>query len=405
MPEYLQKFRCIGPDCEDTCCFGWGIQIDKDTYKKYKECKSVLKQDFTQKVLRRNTEATDCDYARIKLKNDGICPFLDETRLCKIQSLHGEEFLSVTCATYPRMSHIVDNVLEKSATLSCPEAARLCLLNPDGINFVESEEDLCIKNSKGRVLNTASPIYQDKPEKYFWDLRAFSIQVIKCRDFELWERLLILGLFFDEVQKSVDKGDIGGIPQIIESYQDMIINNVFDNVLSEFESQTEIQMKLLMKMNNKEIFSEITQKRYLECLDDFFYGAGLDKALSDTESSMFYRDAYTNFYKPFFANKSYILENYLVNYMFKNLFPFISGKGLFENYVILALHYSIIKMNLIGMAGFYKHDFNEMHVIKLIQSFSKVLEHNKYFFSLAYEALDKSGFKMLSHIAVLVKDL
>ena len=35
VPEYIQDFRCIGKDCIDSCCVGWNINIDKETYKKY----------------------------------------------------------------------------------------------------------------------------------------------------------------------------------------------------------------------------------------------------------------------------------------------------------------------------------------------------------------------------------
>ena len=25
IPEYVKKFKCIGSECEDTCCKGWRI--------------------------------------------------------------------------------------------------------------------------------------------------------------------------------------------------------------------------------------------------------------------------------------------------------------------------------------------------------------------------------------------
>jgi len=35
-PTYAGLFRCIGPVCEDTCCGGWDIPVDKITYQKYR---------------------------------------------------------------------------------------------------------------------------------------------------------------------------------------------------------------------------------------------------------------------------------------------------------------------------------------------------------------------------------
>jgi lysine-N-methylase len=34
-PEYAERFRCISPTCEDSCCVGWRVDIDKATYMKY----------------------------------------------------------------------------------------------------------------------------------------------------------------------------------------------------------------------------------------------------------------------------------------------------------------------------------------------------------------------------------
>ena len=34
-PNYMTSFKCIGKDCIDSCCSGWRIDIDKETYKNY----------------------------------------------------------------------------------------------------------------------------------------------------------------------------------------------------------------------------------------------------------------------------------------------------------------------------------------------------------------------------------
>ena len=28
-PRYMTRFRCIGPDCESSCCVAWGITLDE----------------------------------------------------------------------------------------------------------------------------------------------------------------------------------------------------------------------------------------------------------------------------------------------------------------------------------------------------------------------------------------
>ncbi len=37
IPEYMKEFQCIGSECEDTCCAGWRVSVDKDTFMKYRQ--------------------------------------------------------------------------------------------------------------------------------------------------------------------------------------------------------------------------------------------------------------------------------------------------------------------------------------------------------------------------------
>ncbi len=38
----LDGFICIGAECEDTCCKGWKIGIDKDSYRAYRREKGAF---------------------------------------------------------------------------------------------------------------------------------------------------------------------------------------------------------------------------------------------------------------------------------------------------------------------------------------------------------------------------
>ncbi|MBO5286201.1 MAG: flagellar protein FliB, partial [Clostridia bacterium] len=45
-PSYLDKFNCIADKCPDTCCAGWKVCIDNNTYKKYKSVKGEFKKVY-----------------------------------------------------------------------------------------------------------------------------------------------------------------------------------------------------------------------------------------------------------------------------------------------------------------------------------------------------------------------
>ena len=34
-PHYAKNFHCIGTRCQDNCCRGWNVFIDKSTYQRY----------------------------------------------------------------------------------------------------------------------------------------------------------------------------------------------------------------------------------------------------------------------------------------------------------------------------------------------------------------------------------
>lgn len=34
-PSYYGDFHCIGGSCKDSCCIGWEVDIDEDTYEYY----------------------------------------------------------------------------------------------------------------------------------------------------------------------------------------------------------------------------------------------------------------------------------------------------------------------------------------------------------------------------------
>src|SRR5579862_9389381 len=97
----FEAFRCIGADCEDTCCGDWGIPIDRETYEKYQASTDPeLRPALHQFVTISPTNGNDEDFARTAQVNNR-CPFLADG-LCSIQLKLGESYLSNSCSLYPR---------------------------------------------------------------------------------------------------------------------------------------------------------------------------------------------------------------------------------------------------------------------------------------------------------------
>ena len=130
-PNYYHDFRCIASACPDSCCKEWEVDIDPDTATFYQSLPGDL-GEYLQKHLRTTDDGGTC----MIIKN-GRCPMWRQDGLCRIQAELGHEALSTVCREYPRLRHDYGNFMELGLELSCPEAARLILTRPGGMQEQE----------------------------------------------------------------------------------------------------------------------------------------------------------------------------------------------------------------------------------------------------------------------------
>ena len=93
IPKYMLTFKCIGSECVDTCCAGWDINIDEDTYEKYTNCTGKLKE-LVQGKIRENRNSYDyLNKGFMILKENNKCPFLNDNLLCTVVASSPEKML------------------------------------------------------------------------------------------------------------------------------------------------------------------------------------------------------------------------------------------------------------------------------------------------------------------------
>lgn len=403
VPKYMDLFQCIGSSCEDTCCAGWTVPIDKNTYNKYKSVTNTHMSSKIKEVIQKNrSNPSDHHYATIMLSGCQSCVMLSEEGLCDIQLQLGEDYLSTTCAAYPRVTNVVDGKYEMSASMSCPEAARLALLNPEPMEFFEIASKTNQKHSYQAQLNP-NTFTSNRIQHHFWGLRIFSIEIVQNRKYSLTDRVLLLGLFYQNVQEFVMNNTVSEIPKLIENYRHLIQNNSLKEAIAQIPVETIAQIQLLKDLVNLRIHIGTENQRYLHYFQSFLDGISYEQGENIETISAHYQSAFATYYQPFMQRNSHILENYLVNYIYKNTFPF-SKTNVFEDYVSLALHYSLIKMHLIGISGFHKENFSAGHVVPFIQSFSKVVEHNTRYLQIALDYLKKRDFTSIAGMAIFLKN-
>ena len=129
------KFKCIADKCKFTCCKGWDINVDTNTYNKWKEKEELNYLLDNVRFIKNNGES---NYL-IKKETKGVCPLLNDKGLCNIVINHGEEYLSSTCNSFPRLEKDFEDVKELTLSCSCPEVVNIISNMKEKINIDYNE--------------------------------------------------------------------------------------------------------------------------------------------------------------------------------------------------------------------------------------------------------------------------
>ena len=132
-PSYFDTFQCIAGACTDSCCKEWDVQVDDEAAAFYLQMPGDL-GDRLRQVLKEE------DGEMVMTIVDGRCPMWREDGLCRIQATLGHDALCKTCQEFPRLTHDFGDFQERGLELSCPEAARFILRNPD-FSYVAEDVD------------------------------------------------------------------------------------------------------------------------------------------------------------------------------------------------------------------------------------------------------------------------
>lgn len=226
------KFKCIADKCKFTCCEGWDVSIDADTYDKWKK---INDNNLLNGIKVRNC-GREKEYLINKETNEK-CLFLDHKGLCKIVKDRGDEYLSLTCRTFPRVENVFGCIKEVSLSCACPEVVEI-------ISNMDSE------------IKINNEIF-DSEYKYFLELkiRENIVNIINRDNLELDKKLI---LSFQMLLNILDNEEI-----------------TEDLLLSEFES--------------------FKDNRYLEELIDIYDGIGINEYESIEEINNLFLDIIKNY--------------------------------------------------------------------------------------------------------------
>lgn len=402
MPSYITDFKCIGGACEDSCCIGWDIDIDKITYRQYFRTKNeVMKSEFRKHIYKNEAcDSEDVDYGRVKIRENTWCPFLNQNKLCDIYIQLGEEMLSNVCTSYPRVLNIVDNRYEMSLFMSCPEAARQLLSDDRPIQWKQETIDLSKYIIHSQVM-TKDTQWKSSPIKYLNELQKLSLDYIQDRDYPLEDRLIGLGHRLEAIQAQMSPNQSNKRPLLIS---EQLLT--YSKLSKEIDSLKKTPSRIMPKENDgsidaslegsddkkaqllsfaflRELLHEIgssdhvDSQAFLTSIDKVKQRFHIDETTSLSVQTHKYL-VHKQGFEEFLSGKEPILEKYLVNFMFQGSFPFTENDSIVDGYVMLIVRYVFLRFLLLGQMELTQ-TLERDDIIRYIQVFTKTIEHHRTF--------------------------
>jgi lysine-N-methylase len=190
-----EKFVCIGGRCPLTCCKGWEITLDPETYDKWKS--KFTKEDHVRHTVSKKKSSGKTEYT-INMGQDKCCPYFNEEGLCRIVIRSGEDDLPSICRQFPRIINEYDGRIEKTLSCACPEVVDLLHLEGEMLQLFSREDNgTCGEDFSLR------------------EVRDVLVSILEAAEFSLKDRLLLGLILLSEYRKD----DITA-EETIECYRD-----------------------------------------------------------------------------------------------------------------------------------------------------------------------------------------
>lgn len=182
-PDFYDNFECKADKCTDTCCAGWEVDIDDESYEKYKN----LSGNFAKRLIDGIDIAGDVPCFR--LCENERCIFLDGYGLCDIYSELGEEYLCEICREHPRFYDFFDGVTEMGLGLCCEKVCEMIFSSEKPVTFKSYYDD--------------ENIYVDDDDKLYFMIREKCFDILYDREKPLYSRVMNLIEYSVSVQNDI----------------------------------------------------------------------------------------------------------------------------------------------------------------------------------------------------------
>lgn len=356
VPEYYDEFSCIASRCKDSCCAGWEIDIDDESYEYYRS----VEGPFGDRLRESMFVAEDGGY-RFKLKGPKRCAMLNDNNLCDLYTALGEEALCEVCTEYPRFSLVYGQVEQKALSLSCEEVGRILF------GRTEPEQLIDIELPGDCEDDEEDPQYVAFME---W-VQKEAVAILQNRELSITERTREFLAWCDRVQTIINYSQAKDDLSILEAWK----NQDADREIREWE-QKNIEGKEKPARN-------LSYEDFCDRFEIFLDMEELDEEWSNTKAEfeqIYHEDTYEKLLLAYLNSKDYSelgYEHLLVYFVYRYLMNAV------YDYDILSYAKMIVVATLVvrdmDAARFQRNggSFTMFDRIDVARIFSKEVEHSE----------------------------
>lgn len=356
VPEYYDEFSCIASRCKDSCCAGWEIDIDDESYEYYRS----VEGPFGDRLRESMFVAEDGGY-RFKLKGPKRCAMLNDNNLCDLYTALGEEALCEVCTEHPRFSLVYGQVEQKALSLSCEEVGRILF------GRTEPEQLIDIELPGDCEDDEEDPQYVAFME---W-VQKEAVAILQNRELSITERTREFLAWCDRVQTIINYSQAKDDLSILEAWK----NQDADREIREWE-QKNIEGKEKPARN-------LSYEDFCDRFEIFLDMEELDEEWINTKAEfeqIYHEDTYERLLLAYLNSKDYSelgYEHLLVYFVYRYLMNAV------YDYDILSYAKMIVVATLVvrdmDAARFQRNggSFTMFDRIDVARIFSKEVEHSE----------------------------
>lgn len=251
-PSFYDNFYCIADKCDFTCCQEWAIGVDDDTLDKWEELVTPNSCGLSGKLCE------NVEDGAIVVNEKKKCPYLNEKGLCEVVLNYGEETLSHTCHTFPRVTYNYEDRREYTLNLGCKYAIK-CLLDEGEFTVVSKEVDGDLDEDKLEISEN------------LFKIRDFFLEC--CKDEDLSVHMLLKAIMYvvfelNEVWEmdDIDEATLEDYLQsdVFESVKKVLLEVEEDDYLlvDSFREGNEVLLDVLTSYYEEEMYSSFIDEIY-----------------------------------------------------------------------------------------------------------------------------------------------